>query len=136
MVYTLAVQLSVGARARRRPAALACSQSRQTLMAPGKPDVRAKFRAALEAMYGNRIERVLLFGSQARGDARPDSDYDVAVFLKDLDDRWAELDRLALLRVAFLDETGVFFDALPYPAQAYQERSPLMHEIRREGVAL
>ena len=105
-------------------------------MATGKPDVRAKFRAALEAMYGNRIERVLLFGSQARGDARPDSDYDVAVFLKDLDDRWAELDRLALLRVAFLDETGVFFDALPYPAQAYQERSPLMHEIRREGVAL
>ncbi len=94
------------------------------------------FRSALDAMYGDRIERVVLYGSQARGDARPDSDYDVAVFLKDYPDRWGELDRLAGLRVRFLDETGVFFDARPYPAKAYRERSPLMHEIRREGINL
>ena len=97
------------------------------------------FRAALDAMYGERIERVVLYGSQARGDARPDSDYDVAVFLNgmnDPSDRWAELDRLAALRVKFLDETGAFFDAKPYPATAYREQSPLMHEIRREGIDL
>jgi predicted nucleotidyltransferase len=34
-------------------------------------------------MYGERIERVVLFGSRARGDAHEDSDYDVAVFLRD-----------------------------------------------------
>jgi hypothetical protein len=50
------------------------------------------FRAALDAIYGDRIERVVLYGSQARGNARPDSDYDVAVFLKEFPDRWAELD--------------------------------------------
>ena len=33
------------------------------------------FRAALDEMYGARLERVVLFGSRARGDARPDSDY-------------------------------------------------------------
>ncbi|HEY5048037.1 MAG TPA: nucleotidyltransferase domain-containing protein [Rhizomicrobium sp.] len=96
--------------------------------------VLARYRAALEAMYGERIERVVLFGSRARGDARADSDYDIAVFLKSLPDRWAELDRLAILRVDFLDETGEFFDAKPYPATEYAERTPLMHEIRREGV--
>ncbi|MFM8332362.1 MAG: nucleotidyltransferase domain-containing protein [Candidatus Methylumidiphilus sp.] len=105
-------------------------------MAKPNPAVLAKFRAALEQLYGDRIERVVLFGSQARGDARPDSDYDVAIFLRSLDDRWAELDKLAHLRVSFLDETGVFFDALPYPAAAYQDRTPLMHEIRREGIRL
>ncbi|MGH8475140.1 MAG: nucleotidyltransferase domain-containing protein [Methylococcales bacterium] len=78
----------------------------------------------------------MLFGSQAKGQARSDSDYDVAVFLNDLDDRWGELDRLANLRVRFFDETGVFFDVKPYPASAYRERSPLMHEIRREGIDL
>ena len=31
--------------------------------------VLAKFRAALDNMYGARLERVVLFGSQARGDA-------------------------------------------------------------------
>ncbi|HXO92171.1 MAG TPA: nucleotidyltransferase domain-containing protein [Stellaceae bacterium] len=34
-----------------------------------------RFRAALDDIYGPRIERVVLFGSHARGDARPDSDY-------------------------------------------------------------
>lgn len=101
--------------------------------------VLAKFRAALNEIYGARLERVVLFGSQARGDARPDSDYDVAVFLNGSEktfDRWAELDKLAALRVKFLDETGAFFDAKPYRATEYRERSPLMHEIRREGINL
>ena len=105
-------------------------------MATADPTVLTKFRTALNELYGDRIERVVLFGSQARGNACPDSDYDVAVFLKDLDDRWVELDRLANLRVSFLDETGAFFDAKPYPAMAYRERSPIMHEIRREGIDL
>lgn len=95
-----------------------------------------RFRAALDEIYGDRIDCVVLFGSRARGDAHSDSDYDVAVFLKKLTDRWRELDRLADLRVRLLDETGTFFDAKPYPAAAYRERSPLMHEIRREGMRL
>jgi uncharacterized protein len=98
--------------------------------------ILAKFRAALNEMYGERIERVVLYGSRARGDAKPDSDYDVAVFLKDLSDRWAELHKLADLRVKFLDETRAFFDAKLYPAGAYRDPSPLMHEIRREGLDL
>lgn len=100
--------------------------------------VLARFRRALDEMYGNRLDRVVLFGSRARGDARPDSDYDVAVFLKSLpnSERWAELDRLAALRVDLIDETGAFFDAKPYAAAAYAERSPLMHEIRHDGLDL
>ena len=101
------------------------------------PDpVLKQFRAALDEVYGARLARVVLFGSRARGDQRPDSDYDVAVFLKEIPDRWAELDRLAGLRVKFIDETGAFFDAKPYSLAAYRERSPLMHEIRREGIDL
>ncbi len=68
--------------------------------------VLARFRGALEAMYGAELERVVLFGSRARGDAGPDSGYDIAVFLKTLPDRWAEPDRLAVLAVRFFDETG------------------------------
>jgi hypothetical protein len=35
-----------------------------------------------------------------------------------------------------IDETGAFFDVKPYPAAAFEERSPLMHEIRGEGLTL
>jgi len=103
--------------------------------APSDP-VLKRFRAAQDEIYGSRLERVVLFGSRARGESRTDSDYDIAVFLTTLPDRWAELDRLAKLRVDFLDETGAFFDAKPYLASAYGERSPIMHEIRRDGLDL
>jgi predicted nucleotidyltransferase len=98
--------------------------------------VLARFRAALDDLYGDQIERVVLFGSRARGDARPDSDYDVAVFLRDMPDRFAELYRLADLSTDILGDTGEFVHAMPYGSNAYDERTPLMREIRREGVEL
>jgi predicted nucleotidyltransferase len=104
-------------------------------MRPHDP-VLARFRSALDTMYGQRIDRVILFGSRARGDSRPDSDYDVAVFLRDLPDRFSELYRLADLSTELIGETGEFVHAMPYPASAYDERTPLMREIRLEGIEL
>jgi len=98
--------------------------------------VLKRLRVALDDLYGERIERVVLFGSRARGDAGEDSDYDVAVFLRDLTNRWHELDRLADLRADFLEDADVFIDAKPYPAGAYRDRTTLMREIRREGIDL
>ena len=96
----------------------------------------AKFRAALAEMYGPRLERVVLYGSQARGDAQADSDYDVAVFLEDLSDRIAESNRIALATSDILSETGMVIHAMPFPAGSYRDRTMLMHEIRREGLDL
>jgi predicted nucleotidyltransferase len=42
--------------------------------------ILGRIRTSLRAIYGDRIERLVLFGSRARGDARADSDYDIAVF--------------------------------------------------------
>ena len=41
-----------------------------------------RLRAELEQHYGTRLERLILFGSRARGDAGPESDWDVAVVLR------------------------------------------------------
>ena len=87
-------------------------------------------------MYGERIERVVLFGSRARGDAHDDSDYDVAVFLRDMTGRFAEMDRLADLGTDILNETGEFVHAMPYRAGSYDERTPLMLAVRSEGIDL
>jgi uncharacterized protein len=95
--------------------------------------VLMRFRAALDRVYGERVARAVLFGSRARGDARPDSDYDVAVFLKDLVDRWEEVDRMADIAGDIMDETGAFVHAMPYRAETYRDRTPLMHEVRGEG---
>jgi predicted nucleotidyltransferase len=77
--------------------------------------ILTRFHVTLDEIYGARLERVMLYGSRARGHAREDSDYDVAVFLRDLTDRIAELYRLADLSTAILDETGAFIHAMAYP---------------------
>ncbi len=93
----------------------------------------ARFRAALDEVYGERLERVVLFGSRARGDARPDSDYDFAVFLRDSGSLWEESGPLAEIETRILLDTGAVINALPFPAADYDGRTPLMHELRRDG---
>ncbi|HEY4174026.1 MAG TPA: nucleotidyltransferase domain-containing protein [Rhodopila sp.] len=103
---------------------------------PADDPVLRRYRAALDKIYGDRLDRVVLFGSRARGDAQMDSDYDVAVFLKSMPDRWAEFHRLADLRIGFLEDDRAFFDSKPFGARAYDQRTPLMRDIRRDGVDL
>ena len=104
---------------------------------PQNDPVLKRFRTAVTEIYGDRLERLVLFGSRARGDARDDSDYDLAVFLRDMDDRMAEMNRLADLSTAILDETGEFISAMPYRAASYNDpRMPLMYAIRTEGIDL
>ena len=104
---------------------------------PQDDPVLKRFRTAVTEIYGDRLERVVLFGSRARGDAREDSDYDVAVLLRDMSDRFAEMDRLADITSAILYDTGEFIEALPYSAATYNDpRMPLMYAIRTEGISL
>jgi uncharacterized protein len=105
-------------------------------LTPADDPIMKRFRAALGELYADRIERVVLYGSRARGDAQPMSDYDVAVFLKDLFDRWSELNRLVDVSTAIFDETGEFILAIPYRAGSHEEHTPLMRQIRCEGVDL
>ena len=95
-----------------------------------------RFRAALDALYGDRIERVVLFGSRARGDAHEDSDYDIAVFLYDLTDYWREADRIADIGTDILLDTREVINALPFPAGTYNQRTGFMHEVRSDGIDL
>ncbi len=98
--------------------------------------VLRRFRAALDDLYGERIERVVLYGSRARGDARDDSDYDVAVFLHDLTDRWKEVDRIVAVETGILMDLGAVINAMPFRAGAYRDRTGFMNEVRLDGLDL
>jgi uncharacterized protein len=58
------------------------------------------------------------------------------VFLSEPDSFWSESGRLAEIETDILFDTGAIINALPFPAGAYRERTPLMHEVRREGLDL
>src|SRR5882757_1263666 len=105
-------------------------------MRPADDPLLLRFRAALDEIYGQRLERVVLYGSRARGDAREDSDYDVAVFLHDLTNRWKEVDRIVDVETDILMDTGEIINAMVFAAGAYRERTGFMHEVRLDGIDL
>ena len=102
---------------------------------PAEDPILTRFRAALDALYGDRLERVVLYGSRARGDHWPDSDYDVAVFIKYPGTLGEEILRLASITSDILFETGAVISATPFRAGAYRERTGFMHELRQDGFA-
>ncbi|MFN3967254.1 MAG: nucleotidyltransferase domain-containing protein, partial [Endomicrobiia bacterium] len=44
----------------------------------------------LRKLYGDNLSKVILYGSKARGDATDDSDIDILVVLKKIDDYSSE----------------------------------------------
>jgi uncharacterized protein len=103
-------------------------------ISPKTDPILVRFRSALEGIFGDRIERVVLFGSRARGDAQDDSDYDIAIFLTDFINRRQEVRRLVPLVTDIVEEAGVVVHPMPYRAGAWRDRTPLMHDIRRDGI--
>lgn len=103
---------------------------------PKNEPVLRRFRAAVAEVYGDRLERVVLYGSRARGDHQPDSDYDIAVFIKDPGTLTEELDKLASLTTTILLDTGAVISAKPFHAGSYRARIAFMHDLRRDGLDL
>jgi predicted nucleotidyltransferase len=95
--------------------------------------VLTRFRAALTEAYGPRLERAVLYGSRARGDHHPDSDYDIAVFIKNPGAFAEDSAHLADVSTEILFDTGAVISATPFPAGAYRDRTGFMHELREEG---
>ncbi|WP_457652486.1 nucleotidyltransferase domain-containing protein [Rhodocaloribacter sp.] len=105
-----------------------------------KPTLRAALdeaRQALVALYGDRLVHVILYGSQARGDAREASDVDVLVVIRGPLEPVRELKRLAPLRLRLLSRYGEDLSIQPFEEAVYEDPDhPLMQAVRAEGVAL
>ena len=104
--------------------------SNDTAMAAGEVVLPASIRRVVG--LGVRAvdpDKVILYGSRARGDARKDSDFDLAfVFPPDRHDRWVRF-------VVDLDDAAVTL--LPVDLLDWNEASaPLRERICSEGIVL
>jgi predicted nucleotidyltransferase len=98
--------------------------------------ILVRFRRAVREVYGGRLDRIVLFGSRARGDHRPDSDYDIAVFIRDHGSFWDETGRLARVEEAILLDSGKVINSLPFPAGTHRKHTAFMGELREDGLDL
>ena len=91
----------------------------------------------LRQLYGPRLKDVIMFGSQARGDAQPDSDIDLMVVLDEVQSRRTELFRASdvLWRHSLANDTVV--TQVPVSEADYRESNrPLLVSARAEGFSV
>ena len=97
--------------------------------------ILAELRRRFERLYGERLVRLVLYGSQARGDAEPGSDIDVLVVLRDMAAAGEEIDRtLDDVSELSLTHNAVVACIFVSEERYRRERSPLLLNVRREGV--
>ena len=97
----------------------------------------AELKLQLLQIYGPRLDQVILYGSQARGDAQPDSDIDVLVVLIGEVNIWQEIihcenliSDVALRHEVHISPMFASVDELQRAAE------PLFVNVRQEGIAI
>lgn len=102
----------------------------------GMEDILSKFTNYIKTAYKSDLKKIILFGSQARGDATPDSDVDILI----VTDRKLSKEKLeqmiALISDISINE-GVLINFIEMLTSKYEsEQSPLLLNIHREGIIL
>ncbi len=96
-----------------------------------------RVKGRLEALYGERLAGLYLYGSHARGEATDDSDIDLLVALHGRVDTWTEGRRLVRELFDLELEAEELISAHPVSADRFElAETPLLRNARREGVAV
>lgn len=95
------------------------------------------FQRELAALLGERLERLVLYGSRARGTARLDSDVDVLVVVAGPVNYMDLIQRTsAVVARLSLEYDVVLSRAFVSREQFASEQSPFLRNVRREGLAV
>ncbi len=113
---------------------------------PDHPEIGVPFDAEtiaravaddLKALYGKRLRKVILYGSWARGDARPDSDIDLLIVLDRVDDRVQERHVMSELLYKHSLANDTVVSGLPIAESDFADsHRPVIMNARREGHAV
>jgi predicted nucleotidyltransferase len=106
-------------------------------MDPRLQIILAELRRSLDAIYGERLSRLILFGSHARGDAEPGSDIDVLVVLRGPVNAGEEVARTGgIVAELCLRHTEVVNCVFMEEDRFAKRQGPLLRNIRKEGIPI
>lgn len=97
-------------------------------------EIRQEIRPRLEAVFQDRFQGVLLYGSEARAQAREDSDVDLMVLLKGPVALGKDLERIVEALYPLQLKVDSPIHALPVSSEAFSAgRFSLYRHAKREG---
>lgn len=97
------------------------------------------FKERINDVYGDNLADIILYGSAARNEQDRESDIDLLVLLKDIEDYWDEVHRIGDIAFEINDyfDYKIFISAIPESVKEFQnKRTPLFLNIKREGVSI
>lgn len=96
-----------------------------------------RLKRELIAIYGDEIHSILLYGSRARGDARPDSDIDILIVLKSEFNYSKMLELSSNMAASLSLENDVVISHAFVTEKDYRERQiPFLMNVRRESIVI
>ena len=104
---------------------------------PGMQELLHEFRERVDQIYGDRLLQVILFGSEARGDAGPESDIDMVLVFRGEVVPGQEITRLGPLLAEFNLRFARLISVVPLSAAQYEATDePFLRQVRQEGIAV
>ncbi len=85
----------------------------------------------LKESYGSRLKSVVLFGSYARDEARPESDHDILLIIEEMEKN--PLKRMKAIRSLILDMPVRFNFIVKTPGELAENLTPLLLDICVDG---
>ena len=100
-----------------------------------RQELLQKVKARLAKVHGERLHGVVLYGSEARGDAEPESDIDLLVLLEEPIDFARDLEANLNAVYPLSLETGRRISVKSVPASQYDTiHCPLYDNAHKEGI--
>ena len=96
-----------------------------------------EIKQELQELYGDRLVKLILFGSHARGEANPDSDIDLLAVLKSPVSQVQEISYTSELCVKILLDYDELVSIIPMSEDRFNAKDvALLRNIQREGIEL
>lgn len=107
-------------------------------MQPVIEQIAHEYKQKLLDLYGDELEKLILYGSYARGDQHDESDVDFAIVLRNPKTRpAAEIFKTAPLASRLSLKYGLMISSLPVSLQKMQNSMQGIYQaIRQEGISV
>ena len=96
-----------------------------------------EFKLELENLYGDNLVSVIIYGSQARGDAKKNSYIDILVILNNMSSPFFEIDKIVDIIHEHLLKDNELIQVIPTSAYKFNDDiNSLYSNIKKEGLKI